>query len=777
VKIKIIIIIFSLKFTKMPQIHEPAEIVKNFINQTKQSIFLTGKAGTGKTTLLREIIQTTHKQTVVVAPTGIAALNAGGVTIHSMFQLPFASFIPDFGDFQAVSERFKIETKDSLMRHFHMNKNRLNLFKNLELLVIDEVSMLRADLLDAMDWVLRNVRKRNEAFGGVQVLFIGDLLQLPPIVKNEEWSVLNKYYKGIFFFNSHVLTENPPVYVELEKIYRQDDQDFIQILNNLRNNKISQEDTAILNKQLNPNFDSRENFGYITLTTHNYKADQINKQELEHLQTKSISYSAEINGDFPPHLFPLEAKLELKIGAQVMFIKNDLSAEKLFFNGKMGIVKALSEKEIFIEFPEEKTTIEVEKYEWENIRYTVDPNTKEILEETIGTFVQYPLKLAWAITVHKSQGLTFDKAILDVSDAFAPGQAYVALSRLRSLRGLVLLKPFVISSMRSDQNVLDYGQNKFSEEKLLSSLNVETKKYLLDELISSFDFNVLISSWRIHATSYLASGIKSEKFKHQDWALHQSKKLENLSDSSKKFLQQIQRIFDHPEFNINFLKERIDAAYDYFYKIIDEVLITTLKKMEEINRKPKIKSYFDELIELDELQTKAILSLKKIRLMLEAIVDGKAIHKNIIWNDEMKLYKITKLAIIRQEARQNRSLLDIDMEEEDSEVLIPVKKEKKKKEGKVPTIDITLQLFEAGKSIAEIAQERILSISTIYSHAGQLLKAEKLEIHQLLPEEKIKELEEVFMDFNGESVTPLKEKHGDKYSWDELRLYRMSLLK
>jgi uncharacterized protein YpbB len=761
----------------MPQTLEPAEIVKNFINQTKQSIFLTGKAGTGKTTLLKEIIETTHKQTVVVAPTGIAALNAGGVTIHSMFQLPFASFIPDFGDFQTVSERFKIETKDSLMRHFHMNKNRISIIKNLELLVIDEVSMLRADLLDAIDWVLRNIRKKNEAFGGVQVLFIGDLLQLPPIVKNEEWSVLCKYYSGIFFFNSHVLTQNPPVYVELEKIYRQDDIHFIQILNNLRNNKITSEDTAILNKQLKPNFDSRENFGYITLTTHNYKADQINKQELEHIKTKSQSYAAEIVGDFPQHLFPLEPNLELKVGAQVMFIKNDISAEKLFFNGKMGVVKALSQKEIFIEFPEEKTTIEVEKYEWENIRYTVDPNTKEIKEETIGTFVHYPLKLAWAITVHKSQGLTFDKAILDVSDAFAPGQAYVALSRLRSLKGLVLLKPFVITYMRSDQNVIDYAQNKYTEEKLLSSLSIETKKYLLEELIATFDFNKLISAWRIHAASYLAAGVKSEKFKHLDWATHQAKKLENLGEPSKKFQQQIERIFAHPEFNVSFLKERIDAAYDYFFKLIDEVLVSTLKKMEEIKRKPKIKAFFDELIELDEFQTDAILALKKMRLLLEAIDSGKVIQKNIIWTDEMKMYKITKLAIIRQDARQNKSLLDIDMEDEEDEIIIPVKKEKKQKETKIPSVDITLQLFEYGKSINEIAKERVLSESTIYSHAGQLLRDEKIEIHQLISETKIKELEEAFKDFNGESVTPLKEKYGDKFSWDELRLFRMSLLK
>ena len=763
----------------MPQTKEPAEIVKDFINQTKQSIFLTGKAGTGKTTLLTEIIRSTHKQTVVVAPTGIAALNAGGVTIHSMFQLPFSAFVPDFGNIQSSSDRFKIETKDTLMRHFSFNTKRKKLLQNLELLIIDEVSMLRADLLDAIDWVLRNIRKKNEAFGGVQVLFIGDLMQLPPIVKNEEWSVLCKYYSGIFFFNSKVLQEKPPIYIELEKIYRQDDEDFIRILNNLRNNQISTADTDILNRQLNPIFDSRQNFGYITLTTHNYKADQINKQELDHLTEKSVIYQSEVTGDFPPHLFPLDTNLELKVGAQVMFIKNDLSAEKLFFNGKMGVVKAISQNEIFVEFPEEKKTIEVNKYEWENIRYTVDENTKEINDEVIGTFVQYPLKLAWAITVHKSQGLTFDKAILDVSDAFAPGQAYVALSRLRSLKGLVLLKPFTTTSMRSDKNVIDYAQNKSDKSTLSDKLNSETKNYLLEQLSQAFDLNNLISSWRIHTTSYISSPLKGEKMKHQDWAVHQAKKVEGLGEPAMKFTNQLTRILLDPAFEIAFLKERIDAAYEYFYKTLDEILFTTLKKIEEIKRKPKIKTYLDELIEIDEIQTDVILNLKKVRLMLEAIILEKPIQKDQIWNDELKLYKFTKLTLAKQDVRQNMSLLDLE-EEQDYEEEIVLKKakgSKKAKVEKIPTAEITLNMFLAGKSISEIAKERLLSESTIFSHAGQLVKAEKLELNQILAEDKIEELVEAFKDFNGESVTPIKEKNGDKFSWDELRIYRLSLLK
>ena len=442
----------------------PADFTEQFINQTNQSIFLTGKAGTGKTTLLRKIIESTHKNAVIVAPTGIAALNAGGVTIHSFFQLPFSGFIPEFGIKPSFTESVKFETKDTLMRHFAMNKTRQKIIRNVELLIIDEVSMLRADLLDAMDWTLRNVRRIHEPFGGVQVLFIGDLLQLPPVVKQEEWQVLRSYYDGVFFFHAKVLKEVQPLYIELTTIYRQQDQDFIQVLNHLRNNQITAEDVEVLNKYVREDFDSSQHEGYITLTTHNAKADEINAKALLALKEKKFNYDAEITGEYPKHLFPIEERLELKVGAQVMFVKNDLSFDKNYFNGKMGKIKSLSDHEITVEFPEEKKSIVVEKFEWNNIRYALNDSTGEVKEEVLGTFVHYPLKLAWAITVHKSQGLTFDKAVLDVSDVFAPGQAYVALSRLRSLDGLVLLKPMRMNGLSNDQQVVAFSQNKAEEE-------------------------------------------------------------------------------------------------------------------------------------------------------------------------------------------------------------------------------------------------------------------------------------------------------------------------
>ena len=648
----------------METISAEANYVLQFINQTNRSVFLTGKAGTGKTTLLKEIIKSTHKNTVVVAPTGIAALNAGGVTIHSMFQLPFGGFIPDNSSPQ-FTESSKFETKATLRRHFRMSGLKKAVIQNMELLIIDEVSMLRSDLMDAMDFMLQSVRRKSLPFGGVQVLFIGDLLQLPPVIRDEEWRTLSNYYKGKFFFHSHVIQQNPPLYIELSKIFRQTDEKFISVLNNLRNNRISQNDVNILNQFVQPNFDLKTNKGYITLTTHNLKADSINSQSLRDLEGQSKMYKARIVDDFPDKIYPVEAHLELKIGAQVMFIKNDPSFDKNYFNGKMGVIKSLSEEEILVHFPEENKTIEVERYEWQNIRYYVDSDTKELSEEVLGTFTHYPIKLAWAITVHKSQGLTFDKAALDVSQVFLPGQAYVALSRLRSLNGLVLLSPLQMNGITNDQDVMDYAENKASELLLENSLKQETKTFIHNYLKSSFDWADLAQEWRNHQFSYNENSELSEKSKHVVWAKKQTQIIETLIEPSKKFISQLNKLFNTEEVDLKFVSERIQAAYDYFLQPMDSLVYEILWKLEEVIRVKKVKAFYEELLILEELQIRAVLRLMKAKLLIETIVNGETISKEKLSSDMIKFYKIRKLETIRHDYKNvNVTLIEdeVDLE-------------------------------------------------------------------------------------------------------------------
>lgn len=756
----------------MEFISAEANYTLRFINQTNKSIFLTGKAGTGKTTLLKEIIATTHKNTVVVAPTGIAALNAGGVTIHSMFQLPFATFIPDYKQVAQLSGTLKFENRDTLGRHFKMNATKRSIIRNMELLIIDEVSMVRADVLDAIDFMLKKVRRNERSFGGVQVLFIGDLLQLPPVVKNEEWQMLRNYYNGMFFFHSHIIQQYPPLYIELDKIFRQTDAEFIDVLNNLRHNKITKENVVTLNQFVQPNFDLKKNKGYITLTTHNAKADAINAQSLEDLKEKQFTYFPEVVGDFSEKIFPLDEKLKLKVGAQIMFIKNDLNFDKQFYNGKMGVIKSLSSNEIMVHFPEENKTIEVERYEWQNIKYKVNENTKEVEEEVVGTFVHYPIKLAWAITVHKSQGLTFEKAAIDVSNVFAPGQAYVALSRLRSLKGLVLLSPLNMNGVSSNEDVLNYAENKANTELLQNALVQETNTFLLHSLLKAFDFKELVQEWRNHQFSYKTEAPKSPKAKHTNWAKLQFELLLKLESPSSKFLSQLHKIFHVEKLDAPFLQERCEAAYDYFFKTLDTVAEELLLKIEEIKRTKKVKTFYDELIVLEELHIKAILQLKKARLLTQIITLGKEITKENLSSNEISAYKINKLVAVAERFRSENATL---MEEDEDVSYYEDPKKIKKKEPKKATIEITLEFWAQGLSIPEIAKQRKLTPQTIYNHFTKLIQMETVALADILPEDKIIALAAAFKNFTGESLGELKEIHGDTFSWDELRLYKASL--
>jgi hypothetical protein len=756
---------------------DPATFTERFINQTNQSVFLTGKAGTGKTTLLKKIISSTHKNAVIVAPTGIAALNAGGVTIHSFFQLPFSGFIPDFGKATNLGASAKLEDKTTLLGHFRMNKQRQLIMRNLELLIIDEVSMLRADLLDAMDWSLRNVRRNNVPFGGVQVLFIGDLLQLPPVVRSDEWNFLRNYYRGIHFFNAKVLEEQAPLYIELSTIYRQQDQEFIQVLNHLRDNQITTEDVQILNKYVQPDFNPLKEDGYITLTTHNAKADEMNARALKSLGGKSHFYDVERTGDFPEHLFPIEARMELKIGAQVMFIKNDISFEKNFYNGKMGKIAFLGEDEITVYFPEEKKTISVQKYEWNNIRYQLNSSTGEIHEEVLGTFVHYPLKLAWAITVHKSQGLTFDKAVLDVSDVFAPGQAYVALSRLRSLEGLVLLRPMRMNGLTNDAAVVEYAENKAPEDMLERLLETGTRHFLFETLKQAFDFYELSAAWNIHEASYKGLGSKTEKGKNATWVTQQAQSVRNLVDPSKKFCLQLERAISQAS-DMDFIHERVQAAYGYFYKTLDDVLTSNLRKLIELKRVRKTKQYAEEVEQLDTVLTDAIMRLKKVRLLIEAIHAGRELSKELFRIGEIENYKVAKIAAIQQERRSNPSLLEMEDDDEDFIPILKAKKEpKQKKEKKKSTYEQTLEMYREGKSVDQIAALRQLAPNTILGHFANLIQAEKMELEDVMAPERIQELEGMFSTHEANSLTEWKEILGDDVSFAEIRMFQAAKMR
>ena len=759
----------------MTTVSKITRYVLQFVNQTNKSIFLTGKAGTGKTTLLKEIINTTYKNTVVVAPTGIAALNAGGVTIHSMFQLPFSAFIPDYKIVDSNSAQYKFESKSTLTKHFRMSGTKKQVLLQLELLIIDEVSMLRPDTLDAIDFMLQKVRRIDKPFGGVQVLFIGDLLQLPPVIKPEEWQELKNYYGGMFFFHSQVIQKNQPLYIELDKIYRQDDEIFISILNNLRNNTITHENLEVLNHYVNPNFDIFKHQGTIVVTTHNAKADEINTNALTTLSSPSYFYEASIVGDFSEKIYPIDFKMELKVGAQVMFIKNDLSFEKRYFNGKIGIIKSSASEEILVHFEEENKTIEVDLYTWENIKYVVNPDTKEIEETVIGTFSQYPLKLAWAITVHKSQGLTFDKAVLDVSRVFAPGQAYVALSRLRSLNGLTLLSPIQLNGITSDTEVVNYANNKANDSLLEQSLTIETKHFLQSELCKTFDFKPLAQQWRNHSFSYNEEMPNSPKSKFLNWAKQNEIQVADLLESSKKFINQIQKICSQEKIDLNYLAERCEAAYQYYFKTLDTQVTDLLLKIAEVNQLKKVKTFYDELLELEEIQVKTILQLKKAKLLIKNALNKVEFSKKTMFSDEMKYYKINKIASLSEQFKQINGFIEEDIHN-------AFRKKTKSKSNKIKseipkksTIEETFELWNQNKTIHQIAEIRKLTPQTIFNHFSKLIASGNVLLSDVLAPEKILELENAFSGYSNEGLGELKEKFGEQFSWDELRLFKVTL--
>ncbi len=766
---------------------DPAAIASKFINHTNKNIFLTGKAGTGKTTFLRHIIQYTHKKAVIVAPTGIAAINAGGVTIHSMFQLPFGNFVPQ-NQTNSTLQTFKVNDPASLMRGMHMSESKRKLLRELELLIIDEVSMLRADLLDAIDTVLRSIRRQQQhPFGGVQVLFIGDLLQLPPVIKDGEWDILRSYYKSIFFFDARVLQNEKPLYIELEKIYRQDDDVFISLLNNLRNNCVTPNDVTLLNTYYKPTYKAGDGENYITLTTHNYKADKINGEYLQGLKTKSFFFNAEIEGDFNEFAYPVEKRMELKEGAQVMFVKNDTSGEKRFFNGKIGVVTEMTDKAIEVSFDDGSKPVNVETNVWQNLKYELHAETNEIEEKVTGTFTQFPLKLAWAITVHKSQGLTFDKAIIDIGDAFAPGQVYVALSRLRSLTGLIMTSRINYQNMIQDTSVSAFSKTKTECDDLSSMVEQEETHYLKDYLGTCFDFTTIIYNLKEHVESYAKDEKKSVKQKHKKWAEELLNVVAQAKPHAVNFMNQVNGMFYKEE--TGFLKlvdERVNAATEYFSNLFKSMSQLILSQVELVKSEKRIKTYLNELLDLETMCYEQLKKMKKAVVFSNAILTRNEFTKVAmadVLKDDGRTEKL--LALLRPSEKA------IDEGEkkggfilEKDEVKKPVRtgtggeyKPKKKAEktppeekvSKIDSKELSFSMLMEGFTVEEIASKRAFAISTIESHLVTYVATGKLQASRFVNEEKMAQIIEVAKKLDTFQLSPIKGALGDEFTYSEIK--------
>jgi len=751
----------------MPTLEEtsmPAEIAAKFVNYTSKHVFLTGKAGTGKTTFLRKLIQLTHKKAMICAPTGIAAINAAGVTIHSLFQLPFGAFFPDAaGSIINQNITFNFNTPRTMVKHLNMQGNKRRMIQELELLVIDEVSMLRADMLDAIDFSLRYIRRnKNIPFGGVQLLFIGDLHQLPPVVKNDEWRVMAGFYKSIYFFDALALQNNPPVYIELDKIYRQDDSVFIDLLNNLRNNQITAQDTALLQQHFIQDFKPAADENYITLTTHNNKADAINRERLTQLTGKSYFFDAKVTGEFNEHAYPNDKSLELKVGAQIMFIKNDMTAEKRYYNGKIGVVHHIEKGAIEIELPEDKMVIQISPYTWENVKYKLNEATNEIEENVAGTFVQYPIKLAWAITVHKSQGLTFEKAIIDIGDAFAPGQAYVALSRLRSLKGLVLTSHLRETGLQQDQNIHYFSKTKQPAEVLDQQISAESYDFIRTYLLSAFDLNMVRYYFKEHMQTFDKSEAKSTKQRYDEWTMDLYKDFQKITATADTFINQLKNLFaqqtEHTLFNVS---KRVQAAVKYFSPLIKEVSDKFLIQIESIKEEKQIKTYLTELLELEIVIYEQLKKIHKSKALLQAIIDGKEFSKadtDALLNTVEREEQLKKAITLKGMALKVRTAT-----------------EKQKKEPKPDTKLLSFELYEQGKTLAEIAKERGLSLGTIEGHLAYYVSTQQLDVNKLVKPNKIRNIADAVESQKTKSMATIREFLGKDYSFGEIKMVLASL--
>ncbi|WP_367889205.1 HRDC domain-containing protein [Polaribacter filamentus] len=763
------------------QTNPELELALNFIEKTDRNLFITGKAGTGKTTFLHQIKKESLKRMVIVAPTGVAAINAKGVTIHSFFQMPFGPILPN-----------QIANTSNAQRKF--SKTKIDIIKSLDLVIIDEISMVRADLLDGIDQVLRRYKNRNKVFGGAQILMIGDLQQLAPVVKPNEWSLLQQHYHTVYFFSSKAYQEANVVSIELKHIYRQKNEDFIKILNEIRTNTLSEESAEILNKNYNPTFSPTKEDGYITLTTHNNRANLMNSSELNKLKTKSHFFNAEISGKFNENSFPNDEKLELKVGAQVMFIKNDSSQEKRYFNGKIGIVTDISKQNVTVQCANEIDEIVTERETWENINYSINDDTKEIKEDITGSFSQIPLRLAWAITIHKSQGLTFEKAIIDAEASFAHGQTYVALSRCTSLDGLVLKTPITSNAIINDRTVSSFNETveeNHPDERILNASEIQFQLNLISELLDYQPFlypiTRLVDIYYKNQTSIKGEVIEylqtikddgvaalmrvSNGFKNQLNVISEDGILpENNSVIQERFIKAVDYFLSEtiknsvqPFSKISFssdnktVKSDFTKQYDNFQELLNEKVFALKSMTKGFKVQDYLKVRANAVLQKTEPTKKKTLSTKRdpiLALKLRELRDE--ISKSLGIPHFQIFTQITLYAICDALPRSENELLKIEglgktrVSKYGEQILEAIetycsknginKFNEQKKEDKKPTKQISFELFKSGLSLKEIAKERSLTSGTISSHLASYIPSGDVDILELVDIKKYKKL-------------------------------------
>ncbi|WP_295199218.1 helix-turn-helix domain-containing protein [uncultured Chryseobacterium sp.] len=689
----------------------------DLIEHTNRSVFLTGKAGTGKTTFLNDFVKKTRKKHIVVAPTGIAAINAGGVTIHSMFGLPLRTFLP-------TTDRIDGSMANNiadLMPHFKYRKDKLKLLREVEVIIIDEVSMLRADVLDMMDFSLRFIRRNTQRFGGVQMLFIGDLYQLPPVVRDEH--LLRQYYKSPFFFDSHAIKDIPLITIELTKVYRQSDEQFLDILNAIRDGDVANIDFSLLNQRYDPGFKAGED-SYVYLCSHNKMADEINQEKLAEIKVDAAVYEAKLFGEFKENQFPNDQFLELKPGAQIMFIRNDVSPDKRYFNGKLGEIASLDENEIKVILEGSEREISVKREVWEQKKYFLDTD-KSIKEEVLGSFEQFPVKLAWAVTIHKSQGLTFDRVIIDAGKSFTAGQVYVALSRCRTLEGIVLKSEITPEVIFKDNRILQFQGETHANDHVESILNKEKYDYSIRKVLRTLDCL---------------------------WFLQESEEWNKRSVATKSIdhvkANQLYTQIKHEIVTLGKVFEKLERI---IFKKVDS-FISQQEEWAEIESKAKgaVNFFFTEI------RDKIFSPLKDFYAEIKGVKGLKQYNEDFkSWLEDTEEYLNSLKDIHLLETR----LLD---EKNDKEISMKI--------AKVPSQVLTFQLFEEGKTISEIALERGLVKETVIGHLAKFAEQGLLDISRVITSDKIKTFEELFKTDPKETLTEWKNALPSHFEFNEIRI-------